>query len=147
MRLPAGTLAQPVSEQCPKSAEERFLDFLSRFFLHSGRHVGVRVQGQLDRRVPEPLRGHLWVYAGREQCRRVAVPRIVQANAIGESSPAQSRVEVSIDEVARVEGTASTVAEDQIGHAIIGWAPAPGPELPACFGVAGEPTRATQEEE
>lgn len=52
---------------------------LGRLALLAGQHPAVDLQGEGDRRVPEPLRDHMWSHAGLQKDRRVRVPRVVEA--------------------------------------------------------------------
>jgi len=62
--------------ECPSQSRA---DLLGSLFPHPRHHVRVHVQRDADARMPESLRGDLWVDPGLVQLRGVRVPQTVEA--------------------------------------------------------------------
>src|SRR5205823_7143820 len=60
------------------SRSKHAVEFGSCLLLHSGRHMAIEVECGRNGRMAKSFLSYLWMDAGQEQLRRVAVPKIVE---------------------------------------------------------------------
>ena len=88
MPAPSGPTAPDQAPRLLRFREKR-VQSVRRLAPHARNRVGVGVEGERDRGVPEHLLDHLRMRSGRERERGGGVPQVMEARRLGELRAAQ----------------------------------------------------------